>query len=75
MGRIKATVKDGRLVVDTPTSLPEGLEVDLVIDDGGDDLDEDSRAKLHAALQASAKEAEDGLGRPAGEVLASLGQG
>ncbi len=72
MGQIKATVKDGRLVVHMPTNLPEGLEVDLVTDD---DLDAESRAKLHAALQASAKEAEQGLGRPATEVLASLSQG
>ena len=72
MGRIKATVKDGRLVVDSPTSLPDGLELDLVIDDGGDSLDADDRAKLHAALEAAAAEGEIGVGRPGADVIASL---
>lgn len=46
---IKATVRDGRIVVDEPTSLPEGREVELcVVNDDG--LGEDERARLHASI-------------------------
>ena len=72
MGRIKAVVIDGRLVVDTPTALPDGLEVELVIDDGGDELDDKSRAALHAALVASNDSLNEGNGRSGEDVLASL---
>lgn len=43
---IKARVQRGRLVVDKPTSLPEGTEVDLLPLDPGDWLDEADRAAL-----------------------------
>ena len=72
MGRIKAVVIDGRLVVDAPTALPDGLEVELVIDDGGDDLDEKSRAALHNALVASNDALNEGKGRSGADVLASI---
>jgi len=50
---IKARVRDGRLVLDEPTDLPEGTEVDLLPLDPGDWLDEDDRAALHEALRES----------------------
>jgi hypothetical protein len=50
---IKARVRDGRLVVDEPTDLPEGTEIDLILLDPGDWLDEAARAELHQALQES----------------------
>ena len=34
---IRAHVKNGRLLVDEPTTLPEGTVLDLVLDDEGDD--------------------------------------
>lgn len=45
MGGLRARVEKGRLVLDEPTTLPEGTLVDLVVDDEGDDLtdDEDER--------------------------------
>ncbi len=33
---LRATVHNGRLILDAPTDLPEGAEVMLVIDDGDD---------------------------------------
>jgi hypothetical protein len=50
---ITARVRAGRLVVDEPTTLPEGTEVALLPLDPGDWLDDNDRAALHAALEAS----------------------
>jgi hypothetical protein len=50
---IKARVQAGRLVVDEPTDLPEGTEVELLPLDPGDWLDDADRAALHAALRES----------------------
>ena len=48
MQSLKAHVRNGRLVLDEPTDLPEGQVVELVpVDDGFDDAE---RAKLHQAL-------------------------
>lgn len=45
MQAIKAHVRDGRIVVDDPTDLPEGAELELVVV-GNDDLDEEERVAL-----------------------------
>ena len=58
---IKAHVRAGRLIVDEPTSLPEGTEVELLPLDPGDWLDESDRAALHEALGRS--EADVAAGR------------
>ena len=50
---IKARVRSGRLVVDEPTDLPEGAEIELLPLDPGDWLDERQRAALHRALRES----------------------
>jgi len=50
---IKAHVRAGRLVLDEPTDLPEGAEVELLPLDPGDWLDESDRAALHQALRQS----------------------
>ena len=42
----RARVKSGRLVVDEPVNLPEGMVLDLVIDDEEDDLSDDERVVL-----------------------------
>jgi hypothetical protein len=47
---LRARVRGGRLVLDEPIDLPEGSEVDLVLADEQDDLDDEDRARLHAAL-------------------------
>jgi hypothetical protein len=69
---LKARVRGGRLVLDEPTELPEGTEVELVLAADHDDLDDQDRARLHAALARAEEEHAQGLGIPADEVLASL---
>ena len=69
---IRARVQNGRLTVDEPTELPEGLVLDLVIDDGGDDLTEAERRALNEALAQSWEAAKAGRIRPADDVLADL---
>lgn len=59
---LKARVRAGRLVMDEPTDLPEGTEVELLPLDPGDWLDGTSRAALHKALLDS--EADMKAGRP-----------
>jgi hypothetical protein len=56
---IKAQVRNGRLVVDEPTVLPEGTEVRLWVVEG-DDLDDEEREALHEALREGLVEAEAG---------------
>ena len=50
---VKARVREGRLVVDEPTNLPDGTEIELLPLDPGDWLDEADRAALHEALLQS----------------------
>lgn len=70
---LKARVHNGRFVVDEPTELPEGTEVDLLPLDPGDWLDPTDRAALHHALLASQQDVEAGRLIDADEVLKSLG--
>ena len=69
---ITATVRDGRIVVNAPTELPEGTTVTLLPLDPGDWLDEADRAALHQALGQS--EADIAAGRlvDAAEILREL---
>ena len=72
MSMIRARVRDGRLIVDEPTDLPEGTELDLAIDDAGDSLDEAERAAHHAAIRQAWASLQAGEGRLAADVLADL---
>ena len=68
---VKACVRNGRLVLDEPTDLPEGTEVELmpVIDD----LSDEERAAIDADIALD--EADEAAGRPHytwPEVLAEL---
>jgi hypothetical protein len=69
---LKARVRGGRLILDEPVDLPDGSEIELVPADEGDDLDDEDRARLHAALERSAEQFRAGTGIPADEVLGSL---
>ena len=69
---LKARVRAGRLVVDEPTDLPEGTEVDLLPLDPGDWLDPDHRAALHAALRESDADVAAGRLVDAAEILKDL---
>jgi len=62
MSTIRARVQNGRLIVDEPTDIPEGTELDLVIDDAGDSLDEAERAALHAAIGQAWASFQEGKG-------------
>lgn len=69
---LRARVRAGRLVLDEPSSLPEGTEVELVPVDDIDDLEPAERARLHGFLAASIEAHVPGTGVPAHEVLARL---
>jgi hypothetical protein len=69
---IKGRVQAGRLVVDEPTSLPEGTEVELLPLDPGDWLDASDRAALHAALAQSQADVAAGRLIDAADVLKRL---
>jgi len=66
---IKARVCAGRLVVDEPTTLPEGTELELLPLDPGDWLDDADRAALHAALAQSQADVAAGRLLDAADVL------
>jgi hypothetical protein len=72
MSTIRARVRNGRLIVDEPTDLPEGAELDLVIDDVSDSLDEAERTALDAAIARAWVSVQAGEGRLAADVLADL---
>ena len=69
---IKARVHAGRLMVDEPTDLPEGTEVELLPLDPGDWLDGADRAALHAALAQSTSDVAAGRLIDAADVLKGL---
>ena len=72
MSNLRATVRNGRIVLEEPTALPEGTVLHLVLDDEGDNLDEEERALLRAAIREGLAEAERGDVIPADEFLADL---
>ncbi len=69
---IKARVHAGRLVVDEPTDLPDGTELELLPLDPGDWLDEAGRAALHKALRESDADVAAGRLVDADEILKEL---
>lgn len=75
---VKAHVRDGRLVLDQPTTLPEGTEVELIPVEGlaeldeGDNLDATEFANLRKALLASKEDVAQGRVQPASSALAEL---
>ncbi len=70
---LKAQVKNGRLVLDEPTDLPEGSVVPLEIADDWDELDDTERAAVREEIAASIAERKAGAPTfSAEEVLAEL---
>jgi len=69
---LKGRVKAGRLVVDEPTDLPEGTEIELLPLDPGDWLDAADRAALHDALRASDEDVKSGRLVDADAILSEL---
>lgn len=52
MAPLKAVVKNGRIIVDEPTELPDGTELELVPRDA--EMTPEQRAELDAAIEESA---------------------
>ena len=73
MAPVKAHVRNGRLVLDEPTDLPEGAEVSLLPADW-DAMDEEDRRRLDDALAASEQDFAVGDVVSAEELLAKLHQ-
>lgn len=67
MQALKVQVKNGRLVVDEATDLPDGAEVEIVVID--DQLTTEERAELHASLDRALDDSETGRSMDAGEYL------
>jgi len=77
MQPLKAHVHNGRLVLDEPTDLPEGDVVELVpLDEvlarGGDYLDDEERARLHASIERGIEDVKAGRTVDGREVIARL---
>lgn len=72
---MKAHVRKGRLVLDEPTELPDGTEVELLALDPGDWLDDEDRAALHEALRQSSADVAAGRLVDAEEILRELRAG
>ena len=71
MQELKAHVKNGRLVLDEPTDLPEGTEVTLSIA-GDDEYDAAERARVAAAIERSMDQVAAGKRVEASAVVARL---
>ncbi len=69
MPPLRARVHNGRLVLDEPTDLPEGAEVELV---AVDEFDADESAALHESISESIEQMKRGQLIDADEALASL---
>jgi hypothetical protein len=63
----KIQVKNGRLVLDEATDLPDGAEVEVLVID--DELTAEERAELHASLDRALDDSEAGRGIDAWEFL------
>lgn len=68
---LRARVRNGRLVLDEPTDLPEGEEVELVPADA-DEMDDEERAALHESLAVSLDQMKKGQLIDGEAVLARL---
>lgn len=69
---LTARVRKGRLIVDEPSDLPEGTEIELLPLDPGDWLSEEDRSALHRALAASDADVKYGRVTDAKEILREL---
>jgi hypothetical protein len=70
---LRARVINGRLVLNEPTTLPEGAEIELAFVE--DDLDDVDRARLHDALDAADDELRAGKWKPGTQLVAALRRG
>ncbi len=71
MKALKAQVRGGRLVLDEPTELPEGTEVELTLVEY-DEFTPEERARLEQALEEAEQEIERGECVDGSKFLARL---
>ena len=69
--QVKARVRNGRLVLDEPTDLPEGAEVTLSITDE-DEPDDEERARIIASIERSMDQVQAGKRVDGDAVIARL---
>ena len=76
MTSYRARVHKGRLLLDVPTELPEGTEVDLFAADVDTlaEMTEDERRELAAEIAAAQADAEAGRGVDIEDLLEQLGK-
>ena len=72
MAILRGKVQGGRIIVDENLDLPEGSEVQLQVVESDEDLDEEDRARLNAAIERAQAEIDRGEGVRAEDVVASL---
>jgi hypothetical protein len=77
MRALKAHVRGGRIVLDEPTDLPEGADVELVpldevLASGGDYLDDEERRRLHESIERGLEDVRAGRTVDAEQVIAKL---
>ncbi len=70
MQALKAVVRNGRLVLDEPTKMPEGTEVELLAAD--EDFDPEDRARLLQSIEDGFEDFERGDHMDGFEYIAQL---
>lgn len=68
---MKARAQNGRLLMDEPTDLPDGVEVEVEVVVGGD-MSPEELARLQALLDESERDLAAGRSVPAEDVIAQL---
>lgn len=69
---LKAHVHHGRITMDEPTDLPDGTVLELVTAESRDELDEEERTELHAAIEDGLSDLRFGRGIDGDVLLAEL---
>lgn len=77
MNALRAHVRNGRLVLDEPTDLPDGeivelVSLDEVLAQGGDYLDAEERARLRESIERGIADVRAGRTVDGRSVIASL---
>ena len=75
MQALKAHVRNGHYVVDEPTALPEGTEVEMALTrivDPFADMDPDARAELEREIEEGARDFDNGDHEDAREFVMRL---
>jgi hypothetical protein len=76
MTSYRARVHKGRLILDVPTELPEGSEIDLVRSDVDTlaEMSEEERRELAAEIAAAQADADAGRGIDIEDLLKQMGK-